>query len=200
MAAWRAILLATAALLPCACSSEPSTSAAVPAEPDRIDVVAAFYPLQFVTERVGGDAVSVTNLTPAGSEPHELELSARDAGHLQDADVVVYLDGFAPALDDTIDDVDAHGFDVAAAADLDRTAGSAHDTDDDEATGADPHFWLDPLRLAAVGRRGRGRARHDRPRPRRSSSPPTPPRYGASWSNSTASSRPDSTRVRRRIW
>jgi len=151
VAAWRAILLATAALLPCACSSEPSTSAAVPAEPDRIDVVAAFYPLQFVTERVGGDAVSVTNLTPAGSEPHELELSARDAGHLQDADVVVYLDGFAPALDDTIDDVDAHGFDVAAAADLDRTAGSAHDTDDGEATGADPHFWLDPLRLAAVG-------------------------------------------------
>jgi len=53
VAAWRAILLATAALLPCACSSEPSTSAAVPAEPDRIDVVAAFYPLQFVTERVG---------------------------------------------------------------------------------------------------------------------------------------------------
>ena len=107
MAAWRTILLATAVVLPCACSSEPSTVAADPDEPDRIDVVAAFYPLQFVTERVGGDAVSVTNLTPDGSEPHELELSARDAGHLQDADVVVYLDGFAPALDDTIDDVDA---------------------------------------------------------------------------------------------
>src|SRR4029079_9455188 len=104
---------------------------------------AAFYPLQFVTERVGGDAVSVTNLTPAGSEPHELELSARDAGHLQDADVVVYLDGVAPALDDTIDDVDAHGFDVAAAADLDRTAGSAHDTDHGEAKGGRP-----PLRPA----------------------------------------------------
>ena len=116
--------------------------------------------------------MSVTNLTPAGSEPHELELSARDAGHLQDADVVVYLDGFAPALDDTIDDVDAHGFDVAAAADLDRTAGSAHDTDDGEATGADPHFWLDPLRLAAVADAVRGRARHDRSRPRRPSSPP----------------------------
>ena len=92
------ILFATAVLLfPSACSSEPSTVAADPDEPDRIDIVAAFYPLQFVTERVGGDAVSVTNLTPAGAEPHELELSARDAGRLQDADVVVYLDGFAPA-------------------------------------------------------------------------------------------------------
>ena len=75
--------------------------------------------LQFVTERVGGDAVSVTNLTPAGAEPHELELSARDAGRLQDADAVVYLDGFAPALDDAIHDVGATAFDVTAAADLD---------------------------------------------------------------------------------
>ncbi len=142
-------------VLPCACSSEPSTVAADPDEPERIDVVAAFYPLQFVAERVGGDAVSVTNLTPAGAEPHELELSARDAGHLQDADVVVYLDGFAPALDDAIHDVGANGFDVSDAAELDREGGSLHDDgrggDGDETTSVDPHFWLDPLRLAAVG-------------------------------------------------
>lgn len=127
--------------------------AADPDEPDRIDVVAAFYPLQFVTERVGGDAVSVTNLTPAGAEPHELELSARDAGHLQDADLVVYLDGFAPALDDAIHDVGADAFDVSVAAELDREAGSLHDDGGggEDTTGVDPHFWLDPVRLAAVG-------------------------------------------------
>ena len=154
MAAWRLILGATAMLLPSACSSEPSTVAADPVAPERIDVVAAFYPLQFVAEQVGGDTVAVTNLTPAGAEPHELELSARDAGRLQDADVVVYLDGFAPALDDAIRDVDAEGFDVTDAADLDRA--TMHSVDDDEGrdrgeTGIDPHFWLDPLRLAAVG-------------------------------------------------
>jgi zinc transport system substrate-binding protein len=155
VAAWRSILLATAVVLPCACSSEPSTVAADPDEPDRIDVVAAFYPLQFVTERVGGEAVSVTNLTPAGAEPHELELSARDAGHLQDAGLVVYLDGFAPALDDAIHDVGANAFDVSVAAELDREAGSLHDdgrgVDGDETSDVDPHFWLDPRRLAAVG-------------------------------------------------
>ncbi len=124
-----------------------------PSKPERIDVVAAFYPLQFVAEQVGGDAVAVTNLTPAGAEPHELELSARDAGRLQDADLVVYLDGFAPALDDAIHDVDAAGFDVTAAADLDRATNAADDDDgrDRDETGIDPHFWLDPLRLAAVG-------------------------------------------------
>ena len=141
-------------LVPSACSSEPSTVAADPVEPERIDVVAAFYPLQFVAEQVGGDAVAVTNLTPAGAEPHELELSARDAGRLQDADLVVYLDGFAPALDDAIHDVGAAGFDVTAAADLDRATTNAVDDDegrDRDETGIDPHFWLDPLRLAAVG-------------------------------------------------
>jgi len=147
------ILCATAVLLfPSACSSEPSTVAADPDEPDRIDIVAAFYPLQFVTERVGGDAVSVTNLTPAGAEPHELELSARDAGRLQDADAVVYLDGFAPGLDDAIHDVGATAFDVTASADLEMATNSLHDDDGRERreAGIDPHFWLDPLRLAAV--------------------------------------------------
>jgi len=140
-------------LLPCACSSEPSTIAADPVEPDQIDIIAAFYPLQFVTERVGRDAVAVTNLTPAGAEPHELELSARDAGRLQDADAVVYLDGFAPGLDDAIHDVGATAFDVTPFADLERATNSLHDDDgrDRREAGIDPHFWLDPLRLAAVG-------------------------------------------------
>ena len=103
-----------------------------------------------MTDQVGGDAVSVTNLTPAGAEPHELELSARDAGRVQDADLVVYLAGFAPALDDAIHDVGATALDVADAADLDRTI-SANDDGRRDGTTVDPHFWLDPRRLAAVG-------------------------------------------------
>ena len=40
----------------------------------------AFYPLQFLSERVGGDAVTVTNLTKPGAEPHDLELNPRQVG------------------------------------------------------------------------------------------------------------------------
>ena len=40
----------------------------------------AFYPLQFVAERVGGDRVQVTNLARPGAEPHDLELSPRQVG------------------------------------------------------------------------------------------------------------------------
>jgi zinc transport system substrate-binding protein len=114
-----------------------------------LDVVASFYPLQFVTEQVGGAAVAVRNLTPAGAEPHDLELTASDTASLQDADLVVFLHGFSPALDDGIGSVGADAFDVSDAADLDLTGSDDHA--DEPGDGLDPHFWLDPLRLADVG-------------------------------------------------
>ncbi len=36
-----------------------------------VAVVTSFYPLQYVVDRVGGDRVTVTNLTPPGAEPHD---------------------------------------------------------------------------------------------------------------------------------
>src|ERR687898_737516 len=71
----------------------------------RTDIVAAFYPLAFAAERVGGDAVSVTNLTPPGAEPHDVELSARDVERVRSADLVLYLgSGFQPALERALED------------------------------------------------------------------------------------------------
>lgn len=67
---------------------------------DRPRVVAAFYPLQFVAERVGGDRVTVTGLTPPGAEAHDLELTPSQVADLTEADLVLYLEGFQPAVDD----------------------------------------------------------------------------------------------------
>ena len=100
-------------------------------------VVAAFYPLAFAAERLDptGD---VTNLTPAGAEPHDLELTARDVERVRDADYVLYLRGFMPALDDAVDG-QANALDLLADADV---------LDDEGAV--DPHVWLDPRRYAAM--------------------------------------------------
>jgi zinc transport system substrate-binding protein len=104
-------------------------------------VVAAFYPLAFLAERIDPDA-DVTNVTPAGAEPHDVELSARDIEHVQDADVVLYLGrGFQPALEDA-----ASGRDGA----VDLLQGMALLGGE---TGADPHVWLDPMRFAAMARK-----------------------------------------------
>lgn len=135
-------------------------------EGGRLTVVAGFYPLAYVAEQVGGDAVEVTNLTSAGVEPHDLELTPRQVGKIVDADLVLTLSGFQPAVDDAIaQNEPARILDVGEvvpadldAPDRDHDEGDAdgdHSSDDhaegsDEAPAADPHVWLDPTRLAAV--------------------------------------------------
>jgi zinc transport system substrate-binding protein len=122
---------------------------------DGIDVVAGFYPLQFVTERVGGDGVRVRALAKPGAEPHDLELNPGQVGQIADAELVVYLKSFQPAVDEAVEQNAAdRAFDVAQVQPLlDATAGGyEHEGEDhdDEAGGKDPHLWLDPTRLSAI--------------------------------------------------
>ncbi|OWV07388.1 zinc ABC transporter substrate-binding protein [Micromonospora wenchangensis] len=138
-----------------ACSTEGAG-----ADPDRVDVVAAFYPLQFVAERVGGDAVTVTNLAKPGAEPHDLELNPRQVGQVSEAKLVFYLKGFQPAVDEAVAQNAAdRALDVTTVAPLrDATAGGhEHEGEDghaeEESGGKDPHLWLDPTRLATVADR-----------------------------------------------
>jgi zinc transport system substrate-binding protein len=99
-------------------------------------VVTSFYPLQYVAQRVAGARADVTNLTRPGQEPHDLELTVRQTAEVGDADVVLYESGFQAAVDDAVEQSDPeHVVDAAATAGL---------------TGDDPHFWLDPTRLADV--------------------------------------------------
>lgn len=120
-------------------------------------VVASFYPLQYVAQRVAGDHAEVEPLTTPGQEPHDLELSFRKTVEVSEADVVVYLDGFQPAVDDAVAQGSSeHVVDAADVADLHP----AEETEEEHADHADeeehahgdldPHFWLEPTRLAAV--------------------------------------------------
>jgi zinc transport system substrate-binding protein len=110
-------------------------------------VVAAFYPLAWVAEQVGGPKAVVRNLTPAGAEPHDIELTPRDVGRLQEADVVLYLShGFQPAVEQAVDGAKGKRVDVLAGLGLRKGVG-------DEAGKSDPHVWLDPVLFARIVRR-----------------------------------------------
>ncbi|HEV7825982.1 MAG TPA: metal ABC transporter substrate-binding protein [Mycobacteriales bacterium] len=116
-----------------------------------IEAVAAFYPLEYVTEQVGGDHVHVDNLVPPGTEPHDLELSPKQVASLGDAGLVVYLSGFQPAVDEAVAGQAAdRSLDVTTAAPLLEDAGHGQDGHDHGHAAKDPHLWLDPTRLAAV--------------------------------------------------
>lgn len=133
-----ALVVGTLALTGCAAPTRSADS--------RVHVVAAFYPLAYAAQQVGGDRVTVETLTKPGGEPHDLELLPRQILDIQDAALVVHLSHFQPAVDAA---VAAHAaersLDVAEAADL-LTLTEEHDHG-----AVDPHFWLDPTRLAAVG-------------------------------------------------
>ncbi|MGY1600946.1 metal ABC transporter substrate-binding protein [Geodermatophilus sp. SYSU D00815] len=130
-----------------------------------LTVVAGFYPLEWAAQRIGGDRVAVSSLTPPGGEPHDLELTPQDVGAVADADLLVYLEGFQPALDEAAaSEAGDSAWDAGEAADLSLTAEDEHAEEEhaeeeaggeesahEHEGGVDPHFWLDPVRLAAVG-------------------------------------------------
>src|SRR5665648_1294514 len=66
----------------------------------RMTVVASIYTLQYVVEQVGGDLVAVSTVTPAVADPHAVALSPRQLRRFGEADAVVYLSGFQPAVDE----------------------------------------------------------------------------------------------------
>lgn len=152
------IALASAALLltttGCSALAEDDGSSA---DDGGRQVVASFYPLQYVAERVAGDGFEVENLTSPGGEAHDLELGVRETAMVTDADLLVYLDGFQPAVDEAAEenstqDVMDAGTVVGL---LPFEEGEEHEGESeeehDEHGEFDPHFWHDPMRMADLG-------------------------------------------------
>jgi zinc transport system substrate-binding protein len=122
--------------------------AAPASEPgDQVRVVSGVYPMVFLAEQVGGPRVQVSNLVPAGAEPHDLELRPQQLATVAEADLVIYLPGFQPALDEAVAaQAPQAALDALLAGGESAAAGHP-----------DPHIWLDPQRMAAIGRELAGR-------------------------------------------
>ncbi|KQV05529.1 MULTISPECIES: metal ABC transporter substrate-binding protein [unclassified Kitasatospora] len=120
----------------------------------KLDVVASFYPMEFLASKIGGEHVNVTDLTAAGAEPHDLELTAKQVAKVKDADLVVYLKGLQPTVDKAVAQSGSkHVVDATAASPLVDHHLPAEEGEEhkDEAAG-DPHIWLDPSRYATVAK------------------------------------------------
>lgn len=111
----------------------------------KLQVVAAFYPLAEAAAAIGGDRVDVHDLTPAGTEPHDLELTSGQVDRILDADVVVYLgNGFQPAVEQAVKQrrEDSGG--------RRRTVDVLSAVPDDRVQDDDPHVWLAPMLFRAA--------------------------------------------------
>jgi zinc transport system substrate-binding protein len=111
----------------------------------KLNVVVAFYPLQYVVEQVGGDQVSVTSLTHPGVEPHDLELTAKQVASVAFADLVFYEKGFQAAVDSAVDtEKPKRVLDAATIVPLRTTPGFTGEGTTPSTSALDPHTWLDP--------------------------------------------------------
>ncbi|HEU5038472.1 MAG TPA: metal ABC transporter substrate-binding protein [Nocardioides sp.] len=140
----KSLVVLPAVLLLAGCSAFTDDSVGLD---NGVQVATAFYPLQYVTERVAGGHAEVENLTAPGGEPHDLELTIRETADVAQADLVVYERGFQPSVDAAVDEnAEGQVLDAGAAAGLVPFREHGVDSSED-----DPHFWQDPLLLAKVG-------------------------------------------------
>lgn len=134
-------------------SAETSPAAVKPGE--KAKVVAAFYPLQWLTEQVAGSDVAVETLTAPGVEPHDLELTPQQVADVGGATLTAYIKGLQPAVDEAVEqNAGDKGFDAASAvqtlpaAEEEEEGEEGHDHEHE--VSYDPHLWLDPSALAGV--------------------------------------------------
>jgi zinc transport system substrate-binding protein len=152
------VALAAAAVLGLGTLTACSSDSGAAGNTDKFDVVASFYPMQFLAERIGGDHVNVTTLTEPGQEPHDLELSTRQTADLQEADAVLYLKDLQPAVDEAVAQADVETkIDAATLTELEDHGGAGHDHEgeehsEEEEHAVDPHFWVDPVKYAEAAK------------------------------------------------
>ncbi|WP_332881182.1 metal ABC transporter substrate-binding protein [Actinomyces qiguomingii] len=168
----RRTLVASAAVFGLAClplAACNTNSGGNTADGASLSVAASFYPIQYLAQTIGGEHANVTSVTPTNVEPHDYELSPKDVTGLSETDLVAYVSGFQPSLDDALSELSgptvldlADAVDLKAADDGDHDHHDAdhdhHDADDaddhaeehgahDHNHATDPHFWLDPVRM-----------------------------------------------------
>ena len=151
-----------------ACGNTSSTSS-----DDVLVVSAALYPIAEIVQRVGGDSVEVVNLTPPGTDAHDVELTAKQVQKLEESDAVFYFgDNFQPGTQKAItalsgvtsvDLFDSVELLDAAIGELNAEEEHSEDehADEDHADEKpvedehnhgdhDPHVWLDPANMIAM--------------------------------------------------
>ena len=139
------VALCAAMLGGCGASAASSSAAESTDSTDRapLKVMASFYPMYDFAQKIGGDKVTVTNMVPAGTEPHDWEPSTTDITNLEDADVFIYSGaGMEHWVDSVLGSLTNQDLDVVQASDGVTLREGYEDEDGD--VGADPHVWLAP--------------------------------------------------------
>lgn len=120
---------------------------------NELEVAVTFYPLEAFARAVGGDAVTVKSVVPAGVEPHDYEPSPQNIVALYQSDVFLLNGaGLDPWAEKVRPELERRGVAVGQMSDMITLLEAAQEEEQEEEEGHeeekspyDPHFWLDPV-------------------------------------------------------
>lgn len=128
---------------------------------DKLTIYTTVYPLQFFSEKIGGDYVEVETIYPPGADEHTFEPTQKDMMKLVDANLFFFiglgLEGFVEKAKQTLKDEDVKMIATAESLKLEEADEHAqeeeeHAEDEDEHGdeeehnhAVDPHVWIDPI-------------------------------------------------------
>ena len=162
---WRRPLVAGLACAAAVTVSGCSDSSPVTGATKTLRVTASFYPVEEAARAIGGTLVWVSDLTPVGGEPHDLELRPSQVAGLERAHLVLYLgDGFQPQVEKAVASLpaDVKRVDLLQGMALRPAQVGIPGVEGEVDGGAgpealkgnrDPHVWVDPARFVEMATR-----------------------------------------------
>lgn len=112
----------------------------------KLEVYTSFYPLYDFALKVGGDKVKITNLVPAGTEPHDWEPATTDILSLEKGDILIYNGaGMEHWIDQVTSSLENKNLVLVEASDgltLLEGGEEGEEQEAGEGSGYDPHVWL----------------------------------------------------------
>ena len=98
---------------------------------DKLQIYTSVYPIYDFTKKIGGEKIAVYNMTKAGAEPHDFEITSKDMANLSKADLFIYNGG---GMEHWVDS-------VKEALNIKYVDSSSNINNENN---LDPHFWLSP--------------------------------------------------------
>jgi zinc transport system substrate-binding protein len=137
----------------------------------QLTVFTTIYPLQYFTERIGGDLVKIENIVPPGSDAHSVEINTKTMMKVAESDAFIHtgtgVEGFADSVADSLEKEDVKI--VSASENIDfissneevpdehgEEEGDEEHSEEEEGhdehgeSDIDPHVWLDPKRSVII--------------------------------------------------
>lgn len=143
------LIVLTLAISACAATpsdSPPAAASQTMTAGERLQVVATTTIVGDVVRNVGGDAIDLTVMLPAGTDPHGFEPAPADIAAVSRADAVfingLQLESFLTAM---VENAGGNARITAVSDGITPIEGQAEHADEaDHEDGNDPHTWTDP--------------------------------------------------------